>query len=127
MPASPTELVAILRAHPLVLSLRIIHYDETPGGRAELKVRCRLRGGYQLQVWLHSEPTFTDYAYQLFGREPLLRWDSAPHYPRISNAPHHFHGESGEVGPSPLVGVPVRDLPRVLAAIAAWLTERLEP
>lgn len=59
------DVLSLLRAHPLVQSLRVVHYDETPAGKMELKVRCRLPGGYRFQVWLHDEPGFQDYAYQL--------------------------------------------------------------
>lgn len=117
VPALVPDLLALLRTQSLVQSLRIAHYDETPRGKVGLKVRCRLPGGYQFQVWLHHEPTFQDYAYQLFSDHPLLRWDNAPHYPDIATAPHHFHNEAGDVGVSPLRGAPLVDQPYVLAEI----------
>jgi len=49
MPALVPDLLSLLRAHPLVQSLRVIYYDETPMGKVELKVRCRLLGNYK--VW----------------------------------------------------------------------------
>jgi len=124
MPALVPDLLSLLRVHPLVQSLRVIHYDETPRGKIELKVRCRVPEGYQFQVWLHHEPTFQDYAYQLFTDHPILRWDNAPHYPDVANAPHHFHNEAGEVGPSPLRGDLLADLLYVLAEIEKWMTSR---
>lgn len=36
------NLLAILRSHPIIRDLRIVTLDETPSGRLELKVRCRL-------------------------------------------------------------------------------------
>jgi hypothetical protein len=72
------DLLAILRSHPIVQSLRIVTLDETPSGRLELKVRCRLAPSpYQMQIWLHAEPAALDYAYQVFTDAPLLRWDNA--------------------------------------------------
>lgn len=124
MPALVPDLLSLLRAHPLVRVLRVVHYDETPRGRTELKVRCRLAGGYQFQVWLHHEPTFQDYAYQLFSDHPILRWDNAPHYPDVTTAPHHFHSEANEVSASPLCGDPLVDLPHMLAEIEKWMTGR---
>ena len=118
------DLLAVLRSHPLVRSVRIVTFDETPAGRLELKVRCQLVPPYQLQVWLHTEPRTLDYAYQLFVQTPLLRWDNAPHYPNVATAPHHFHDEQNNVGESPLRGDPRRDLPLVLKEIAAWLQQR---
>lgn len=124
MPRLTTDLLSFLRAHPLVRALRVVHYDETPAGKIELKARCWLLRGYQLQVWLHNEPTFQDYAYQLFRDRPLLRWDNAPHYPGIATAPHHFHDEAGNVGTSPLHGDPLLDVPHVLAEIEKWMAAR---
>lgn len=121
MPALVPEILSILRGHRLVRSLRIVHYDETPGGKIELKVRCQLQSGYQFQVWLHHEAAFADYAYQLFTNRPILRWDNAPHYPGIASAPHHFHNEAGDVSASPLLGDPLADLPQVLAETENWL------
>lgn len=116
-----SDLLSLLRAHSLVQSWRVIHYDETPAGKIELKVRCHLSGDYHLQVWLHREPAFQDYAYQLFIDHPILRWDNAPHYPGVTSAPHHFHDEAGNVGASPLHGDPAVDLPYVLAEIEKWI------
>jgi hypothetical protein len=124
MPALVPDLLSLLRAHSLVQSLRVVHYDETPMGKVELKVRCRLLGGYQFQVWLHHEPAFQDYAYQLFTDHPLLRWDNAPHYPDVVTAPHHFHNEAGDVSASSLGGDPIVDLLYVLVEIETWIKGR---
>ena len=118
------DVLSLLRGHPLVQSLRVVHYDETPAGKMELKVRCRLPGGYRFQVWLHDEPGFQDYAYQLFSDHPLLRWDNAPHYPDVATAPHHFHDETSDVSISLLHGNPLIDLPHVLAKIEEWMKGR---
>lgn len=104
-------LLQILHQHPLVIQIRVVNYDETPSGKLELKIRCRLIRSYQLQVWLHHEATFQDYAFQLFTNSPVLRWDNAPHYPDIATAPHHFHNEHQQVVESPLTGNPMQDLP----------------
>lgn len=119
------DLLAILRRHPIVRDLRIVTLDETPSGRLELKVRCRLATSpYQMQIWLHAEPAALDYAYQVFTNAPLLRWDNAPHYRNVSTAPHHFHDETQQVGESPLQGDPRLDLPLVLGEVTAWLKQR---
>jgi hypothetical protein len=121
MPVRVDALIELLRGDPLVTTVRVAEYDETPSGSVELKLRCRLSHGCQLQVWLHSEGSSPDYAYQLFTAQPLLRWDNAPHYPDVTTAPHHFHDETGRVRPSPLAGEPLTDLPAVLRAIAQRL------
>lgn len=115
------KVLAILEGHPLVSDVKIIRLDETPTGHLECKVRCRITGGQQFQVWLHQSAHTTDYAYQLFTSVPLLRWDNAPHYPGIETAPHHFHDEQNNVGSSPLTGQPSVDLPIVLEVISQRL------
>ena len=104
MHALADELLKTLHRHSLVKTVRIVNYDETPTGKLEVKIRCRLVASYQFQIWLHHELAFQDYAYQLFTDQPLLRWDNAPHYPDISTAPHHFHDENNTVSESPLTG-----------------------
>jgi len=80
-------LLDLLRGHWLVRNVRIVNYDRTPAGKLELKIRCRIAKGYQLQVWLHHEPAFQDYAYQLFTDHPVLRWDNA-------KTPQHYSSAS---------------------------------
>lgn len=124
MSALVDDLLRLLRACPAVRHAKVINYDETPQGKLEIKIRCRLVQEYQFQVWIHAEPQFLDYAYQLFSVRPLLRWDNAPHYPSISTMPHHFHDETEQVTASPLSGDPRSDLPLVLASITDWLESR---
>ena len=115
------ELLCTLRAHPLLKDVRLLNYDETPAGKLEVKIRCRLAKNFQLQIWLHHETAFRDYAYQLFTSVPVLRWNNAPHYSQITTAPHHFHDANGIVSASPLLGDPIVDLSYVLLEIEVWL------
>jgi len=105
----------------LIQVVRVVHYDETPSGKLELKLRCKMGGDLQFQLWLHHEADFQDYAYQLFSEKPLLRWGNSPHYPDIFSAPHHVHDEHGIVHASPLCGVVLKDLRMVLEEIEKWL------
>lgn len=75
------DLLSILSGHSAVHSIRVIYYHETPAGKVETKIRCRLAKNFQLQIRLHETPTFRSYAYQFFTNHPILRWDNAPHYP----------------------------------------------
>jgi hypothetical protein len=118
------EVLLVLEAHPLVSRVKIVQLDETPTGRIEVKIRCRIGSQQQLQVWVHQQELSLDYAYQLFTSVPLLRWDNAPHYPAIATAPHHFHDEQNTVTSSPLAGDPTADLPLVLDAISQWLGQQ---
>jgi len=115
------DIVAILESHALVESTRVVHYDETPAGKLEVKIRCELPKKYKLQIWIHVEPESLDYAYQLFTTVPLLRWDNAPHYGQLANAPHHFHDAQGNVYDSPLTGNIKKDLKIVLGEINDWM------
>lgn len=118
------EILGVLETHPLVSRIKIVHLDETPTGRLEVKIRCRIADQQQFQVWVHQRAATLDYAYQLFTSVPLLRWDNAPHYPAIDTAPHHFHDEHNRVSTSPLTGDPAIDLPLVLSAISQWLEQQ---
>lgn len=124
MNAQVDALLRLLRGYPLVQSVRIVNYDETPQGKLEIKIRCHLAQNYQLQVWLHLEPQSFDYAYQLFSTQPILRWDNAPHYPQLVTAPHHFHDDMRNVVASPLTGDLLADASAVLVQIANWLESR---
>lgn len=111
----------ILKTHALVKTARVIHYDETPSGRLEVKIRCTLPQSHQLQIWIHVGPASLDYAYQLFTTVPLLRWDNSAHYEHLSTSPHHFHDEYGVVHESPLKGSIKRDLKIILTEISDWM------
>lgn len=123
MPALVNDPLRLLRGHSLVKSVRVLEYDQTPAGRLELKIRCRLEGDCQLQIWLHHGADVQDYAYQLFSDRASLRWDNSPHYPDVATAPHHFHNEAGQVGESPLSGKAMKDLRDVLSMVEDWLAK----
>ena len=121
MNALVDDILGTLRTNALVKNTRIVHYDETPAGKLEVKIRCQLPKSHQLQIWIHIEPEFQDYAYQVFTTVPLLRWDNAPHYNHLSTAPHHFHDERGKIHESLLMGNIAQDLRTVLQEIADWM------
>ncbi len=121
MQAIVDDILSILQADALIESTRIVNYDETPSGRLEAKIRCQLPKKHLLQIWIHIEPESLDYAYQLFTTVPLLRWDNAPHYGHLTNAPHHFHDEHGNVHNSPLTSNVKMDLRIVLKEITNWM------
>lgn len=118
------SLLIVLDDHPLVSQVKIVHLDETPAGWLEVKIRCRIAGELQLQIWIHHGVSALDYAYQLFTTVPLLRWDNAPHYPVLATAPHHCHDEQNNVTNSPLTGEPIADLALVLHAVTQWLERK---
>jgi len=81
VPPLVSDILRLLQAHPLVQSLRVVEHDETPLGKLVLKVRCQLAESHRFQLWLHHEPAFQNYAYQLFTDRPLLRWVTYPIIP----------------------------------------------
>jgi hypothetical protein len=114
-------LLRILNEHPVVASVTVVA-DDSVGERAYLRVRCPLVvPGYALEArWIRTPWEFL-YSYQLFSDRPLRRWDNAPHHAAVATHPHHFHEADRSPGPSPLAGVPERDLPYVLDRIAEFL------
>ena len=57
------------------------------------------------------------YSYQLFTDQPIIRWDNAPHYPKIKTYLHHFHTKDGNIVESKLKGNVIEDLGEVLSTI----------
>ena len=84
------------------------------------KLRLTLRDESFLEIWLSSDG---DYAYhweQRRQRGRLFRWDNAPHHPRVSIFPDHFHaGDEAAIRESHLVADPIAALRFVLAFIRA--------
>lgn len=83
-----------------------------------LRVRANLGSGIKFQAPLYYNRTHVDYAYQVFSKTALLRWDNKEEYPEISTFPHHHHNLDAKVVASPLSGNPEKDLRRVLE----WIT-----
>ncbi len=110
-------LEAILRASPKVKTFQVIDNDPIDGSNFLFKIRCDLTSGQTLQVRLRSTGGYLRYSYQEITDKPLRRWDNAPHFPNISNFPHHCHDPSGNITASSLTGDPAADLPRVLGAL----------
>jgi len=82
------------------------------------KLRLMLTDGSFLDVWLSVDG---DYAYhweQRRQRGRLYRWDNAPHHPRVSTFPAHFHdGDEATVVESHLSATPEVALRQVLGLI----------
>ena len=82
------------------------------------KIRLELEERYVLDLYFRE--TTAQYSYSLHrDNQRVLGWDNAPPYPDLSNAPHHFHREDGEVEASTLKGDPVQDISIVVERINA--------
>ncbi len=108
------DLVARLRAVPLVGDVRVIESLSVDAGTFQFKVRASV-GEASLQIRFLKNETFVRYSFQLFTDRPVARWDNAPHYPGLPHFPHHFHNADNIVSASSLTGDVLADLGIVLA------------
>ncbi|MBE7467782.1 MAG: hypothetical protein HS114_01405 [Anaerolineales bacterium] len=120
MAAIADDLLNLLRQHVLVQNVRVVNYDETPLGKLELKIRCRLAKIINFKSGYIMRPHFKT---MLISCSPTTLFcdGTTPPLPPNLNRPHHFHDEIGQVGDSPLSGKPLEDLKIVLAEIEKWL------
>lgn len=99
---------ATLLSHPIVQTVELVRQvvNRLDG---YLRVRCILINGDFLEVALHlilqdEQVILDDYRYQwMNGKRSVLRrrWDNSPHFPDLSNFPHHCHvGQEGKVEPA---------------------------
>jgi hypothetical protein len=117
------EILQLLNTSPLLRNVRVVELIAYGQNAFRTKLRAEVTDVLTFQVWLNHNDRHTRYAYQLFWHDhSVLRWDNAPHHPElITNFPHHFHDEQGQLTPSPLSGEPVADLAIVLTAIEQHL------
>jgi hypothetical protein len=117
------EVISLLKASDLVSKIEIRDVDEIKD-RGIYKVRCNLiPSRYKLEIKIIYTKGEILYSYQLFTDKPIIRWDNAPHYPKIKTYPHHSHNKDGNVVESELTGIPVEDLKVVLIMIKDMLLE----
>lgn len=89
---------------PVVVSYIVVRQRITSQS-GHLRVRINLVNGDFLEAVEFFRLTLegievADYRHQwMDGDRTILRkrWDSAPHYPNLPNAPHHYHDGSEEV------------------------------
>lgn len=87
----PLSDIAILRSSEIVKRIVSTKFD----GVADtyiLKVRAELTNGWFIECWEHKTPRLKRYSFHIFkDGKMIIRWDNAPHYPRIRGFPHHKH------------------------------------
>jgi len=117
------EVISLLKASDLVSKIEIKDVDEIKE-RGIYKVRCNLiPSRYKLEIKIIYTKGEILYSYQLFTDKPIIRWDNAPHYPKIDTYPHHFHTKDDDVIESELKGNIIKDLQKVLIKIKSALKE----
>ena len=118
-----SEPISILRASDIISKIEIKNVDEIKG-RGIYKVRCNLiPSRYKLEMRFVQTEEEILYSYQLFTDKPIIRWDNAPHYPKIKTYPHHFHTKDGNIIESELRGNVIEDLQKVLSTVKNALKE----
>jgi hypothetical protein len=122
-----SALLRLLEASPITSNPQITDLKTYGQNAFRVKIRATVSSTLTFQIWLNHNPHHTRYAYQLFSQGgTLLRWDNAPHHPRLgTNLPHHLHDEQGQILPSLLQGDPLQDVPAVLAEIERHLSTAL--
>jgi len=120
--------VTTLQRSQLCTAVRVVSTTVFSDKQFALKVRATLADESVLQVRLYVNEEHIDYAYQLINdNQPMIRWDNKEHFPSIATYPHHFHNDLGAVIESPLIGVPVNDLPVVLSYLEANVVTTQKP
>ena len=112
---------AIIQSHPICQRLTVIETREYAHDQFVFKMRALVSDGMNFQARVYFNRGHIDYAYQLFGSVPLLRWDNKEEFHSISTYPHHHHNEFGRIQSSPLSGDPLVDIPIVLDEVAKFL------
>lgn len=116
------EILDLLNHFPRFQDCRIWEIDEASSGAFLLKVRCVCKARLSFQIWIKQGNRELRYADQLFsGKQTVLRWDNAPHFPNLENFPHHFHDTRGKRSSSRLMGDPLNDLSYVLREVEEFL------
>lgn len=116
-----SEIITFLKSVAFISSIKILNIDEVLT-RSVLRIRCGLLpSSHHLDIRLIQTEVETIYSYQLFTENPIVRWDNAPHFPKISSFPHHYHNSYGEVQASPLTGAPFEDMDYILKHIKKML------
>ena len=97
------EIEAKLIACPAIISYRVLR-REVSSADGKLRIKATSNDGGMVELF--------EYVGEASGRVHLLkygfhwqdshghlqrRWDNAPHYPALPNAPHHIHDADGSV------------------------------
>ncbi len=118
-------ILIILNESSIVANYKVLIADEI-SERSHFKIRCiMIPSEYKLEMKYIQINKELIYSYQLFSEKPLIRWDNAPHYPKLENYPHHFHNEREDVEKSSLMGNAKEDLRVVLSLLLKYITDNL--
>lgn len=90
------EILKWLDASSIVGEYRIEEYKAFRSG-FYLRIRVRLKNQTELFIREYSDLRERSYSYHWQDEKGglIARWDNAPHYPEMLNAPHHKHLPDG--------------------------------
>jgi len=87
----PVSDINTLRNSKIVKRIIQTQVDST-GEAYVLRTRAELVNGWSLHYWEHGTSKIRRYSFHvLLGRKAVVRWDNAPHHPKIKSFPHHKH------------------------------------
>lgn len=104
-------------------NIQIVENESVDDETFAFKVRATVVSSF-LQIRFLADKDLKRYSFQLYGDRPLLRWDNAPHYPSLSNSPHHFHDQNEAVSPSAFTGDLLKDYDLVIADVLNYLANK---
>ena len=114
------DLLARMRATPELSDIQIVENEAVDDETFVFKVQASIRPN-RLQIRFLADKDFQRYSFQLYSDRPLLRWDNTPHYPDLSDSPHHFHDQNGNVSSSVLTGNLLVDFEIVMAEVKRFM------
>ncbi len=117
------SLLARMRATPQLSNIQVVENESVDDETFTFKVRAALVSSF-LQIRFLADKDLKRYSFQLYGDRPLMRWDNAPHYPSLSNFPHHFHDQNENISPSALTGDLLKDYDLVIADVLEYLANK---
>jgi len=88
---------------PVIESYQIIR-SEISGNEGKLRIKASLQNNDSVELFIYVSEIKTriqllkySFHWQDQHTNLIKRWDNAPHYPNIPNAPHHIHEADGSV------------------------------
>jgi hypothetical protein len=109
----------LLNANPLVVRYDVVEFRILENG---FYYRCEVLWQDSSRLFARDYSTSSKRAYSFHWQDAenrcILRWDNAPHFPRLATFPHHRHNADDTVSESPPV-----DFDDVIREISRRLTE----
>ncbi len=110
------KIIAVLEDAPFIGKVELLLSDEVEK-RGFYKLRCVLiPSRYKLDIKFIKTEKDLIYSYQLYANKAIARWDNEPHYPDLTNFPHHYHRKDKVIA-SALSGRPMQDIKKLFSLI----------